>query len=107
MIKILTISFIAIFLIPTVTDVFSLDNEIGLTLKTEKANYNIGEPVIISGNVLLYPEFLEVDVFLQIWKNGSIMDIGKISPDQEGEFSYVLNTDAEKWTQSRKSCQRS
>ena len=77
-----------------------IENSLGLTVQTDKTHYDLGDSVHITGSVSLYPEFAGVEVLLEIWKDGKIIDFNQISPDPDGNFSYSLDTRGDVWTYS-------
>jgi hypothetical protein len=70
--------------------------EPGLTIRTNNASYDVGDTITILGTVTTLNE--DADVIIQLWKDGDMINIKKMQPDQNGDYSYTLLAEGPKWT---------
>jgi len=72
-------------------------HEPGLTIRTNNASYDLGDTVTILGTVTTVNE--EIDIIIQLWKDGDMINVKQMQPDVNGDYSYTLLAEGPKWTE--------
>jgi len=72
-------------------------HEPGLTIRTNNASYDLGDTITILGTVTTVNE--DIDIIIQLWKDGDIINVKQMQPDVNGDYSYTLLAEGPKWTE--------
>jgi len=71
--------------------------EPGLTIRTNDGIYEVGDTITILGTVTTVNE--DIDIIIQLWKDGDIINVKQMQPDVNGDYSYTLLAEGPKWTE--------
>ena len=71
--------------------------EPGLTIRTNNASYDVGDTITILGTVTTVNE--DIDIIIQLWKDGDMINVKQMQPDVNGDDSYTLLAEGPKWTE--------
>jgi len=71
--------------------------ESGLTIRTNNGIYDVGDTITILGTVTTVNE--DIDIIIQLWKDGDIINVKQMQPDVNGDYSYTLLAEGPKWTE--------
>ncbi len=68
-----------------------------LTIRTNNASYDLGDTITILGTVTTVNE--DIDIIIQLWKDGDMINVKQMQPDVNGDYSYTLLAEGPKWTE--------
>ena len=71
--------------------------EPGLTIRTNDGIYDVGDTITILGTVTTVNE--DIDIIIQLWKDGDMINVKQMQPDVNGDYSYTLLAEGPKWTE--------
>ena len=69
-----------------------------ITVQTDDNNYDEGDTIVVSGKVATMIE--GVDVVLQLFREGNMLEIAQITVAQDGTFSHTILAEGPLWTNS-------
>lgn len=77
---------------------FAYAQESPITVQTDDNNYDEGDTIVVSGKVATAIE--GVDVVLQLFREGNMLEIAQITVAQDGTFSHTILAEGPLWTSS-------
>jgi len=75
---------------------FAYAQESPITVQTDDNHYDEGDTIVVSGKVDTKIE--GVDVVLQLFKEGNMLEIAQITVAQDGTFSHTILAEGPLWT---------
>nr|WP_238523212.1 PEFG-CTERM sorting domain-containing protein [Nitrosopumilus maritimus] len=77
---------------------FVYAQESPITVQTDDNNYDEGDTIVVSGKV--NTKIAGVDVVLQLFREGNMLEIAQIKVAQDGTFSHTILAEGPLWTNS-------
>ena len=75
---------------------FAYAQESPITIQTDDNNYDEGDTIVVSGKVNTVID--GVDVVLQLFREGNMLEIAQITVAQDGTFSHTILAEGPLWT---------